>query len=218
MVTATTAATSATAASAVGKAGPVQGSQEYFLQLLVAQLRNQDPLNPMDNAGMTSQIAQINTVQGIHDLNTSVASLISGLGNSQALQAAALVGHQVLAPGSILNLRDGSAVAGIELPQAVDGISVTIRDGSGVVVRTLELGPQAAGILPFQWNGKADNGSAAVNGDYQFSISATAAGQKVVANALTLGTVGSVTPSEQGALLDVNELGRFNFSQIRQIF
>src|ERR1700712_1221328 len=72
------------------------GSQDYFLKLLVAQMNNQDPLNPMDSSQMTSQLAQLNTVQGINKLSTQLDSLLGDVTSSQSLQASSLVGHNVL--------------------------------------------------------------------------------------------------------------------------
>ena len=90
-------------------------AQDRFLKLLTAQLKNQDPLNPLDNAQMTSQLAQISTVDGITKLNATMQAMLNNSSDSQTLQAAALVGHAVLVPGSSLTLSKGQAVGGVDM-------------------------------------------------------------------------------------------------------
>lgn len=192
-------------------------SSDRFLTLLTTQLKNQDPLNPMDNAEMTSQLAQISTVDGIEKLNTTLKSLLSNATDSEALQAAALVGHGVMVPGTGLTLKDGTALGGVELSEAADKVTVTIKDGNGIAVRTLNLGSMDAGSRIFQWDGKNDAGEAAVNGAYSVSVAATRGDGKVVADALQLGVVSSVARTSQGAQLNVGTLGAFNLSDIKQI-
>jgi flagellar basal-body rod modification protein FlgD len=194
------------------------GSQDSFLKLLVAQMQNQDPLNPMDNAQVTSQLAQISTVQGITQLNTTLTSLLSGMNSAQPLQAASLVGHDVLAPGSSLILQNGDAEGGAVLTQPVDSLTLTIKDSAGRVLHTADLGPQPAGTTRFSWDGSTDSGAAAVNGIYQFSLSAQAAGQTVTPDSLTVGKVTGVTPGSNGVTLSVGGLGDYSLAQIKQIF
>src|SRR5882757_1182177 len=116
-----------TAANTKTTTSPEAGSQDYFLKLLVAQMNNQDPLNPLDSAQMTSQLAQLNTVQGINNLATKLDSLLGDVNTSQSLQASSLVGHTVMAPGNTLALTDGQAIGGVELGGAVDHLTVTIK-------------------------------------------------------------------------------------------
>jgi flagellar basal-body rod modification protein FlgD len=193
-------------------------SEDRFLKLLVAQMQNQDPLNPMDNAQVTSQMAQISTVQGIEKLNTTLASLLGGVNSAQPLQAASLVGHNVLAPGSSLILQNGDAEGGAVLAQGVDSLIVTIKDSTGRVLHTADLGAQPAGTTRFSWDGSTDSGVAAVNGIYQFSLSGQAAGQNVTPDPLTVGQVTSVTPGDKGVTLGVGGLGDYSLTQIKQIF
>lgn len=118
------------------KDGTALSSENRFLTLLTTQLKNQDPLNPMDNAQMTSQLAQISTVDGIEKLNATLQSLVDNSTDSEALQAAALVGHGVMVPGSGLSLQEGTALGGVELTDAADRVRVTIKDGNGLAIRT----------------------------------------------------------------------------------
>lgn len=200
------------------KAGSKElGPQDRFLKLLVTQLKNQDPLNPMDNAQMTSQMAQISTVEGIDKLNATLKMILEGSNESEAMQAAALVGHGVLVPGSGLALYDGMAVGGIELDGPADRVSVTIKDANGLAVRTLDLGALEAGSRAFSWDGKTDAGAPAADGAYTMAVAAQRGNDKVAARPLELGMVSSVVRTSDGASLNVGALGVFKMSDVRQI-
>ena len=112
------------------------GSADRFLKLLVAQMRNQDPLNPMDNAQVTSQMAQINTVNGIEKLNRTVESLSGQFVQMQALQGASLVGRDVVVPGNLLDIENGVGQGGYELSGPADAVKVEVLAPSGQVVQT----------------------------------------------------------------------------------
>lgn len=195
----------------------VSDAQNRFLKLLTTQLKNQDPLNPLDNAQMTSQMAQISTVDGIERLNATLQKLINNSADSQAMQAAALVGHGVLVPGSGVDLAQGSAYAGVELASAADRVTVTIKDANGLVVRTLELGDLSAGSHAFHWDGTANSGAAAADGAYTFSVAAVQGTNKVDTTALSVGLVSSVERTATGLTLNVGQTGSFAMSDVRQI-
>jgi flagellar basal-body rod modification protein FlgD len=192
-------------------------SQERFLKLLVAQLKNQDPLNPLDNAQMTSQMAQISAVEGIDRLNATLQMILAGNSENQALQAAALVGRGVLVPGSGLALSGGTAVGGIELDEPAERVSVLIEDANGIAVKTLELGGMAAGSHSFVWDGTTDGGASAADGAYRIVPSAWRGEAKVGARALELGVVSGVTRGGDGIVLNVGTLGDFAMADVRQI-
>jgi flagellar basal-body rod modification protein FlgD len=202
----------------------VSETQSRFLTLLTAQLKNQDPLNPMDNAQMTSQLAQISTVDGIERLNTTLQALTSNAADTQTAQAAALVGQVVLVPGSSMKLATdttsgtASAFGGIELASAADKVMVTIKDSNGLVVKTLDLGAQKAGDATFTWDGTSDSGATAADGTYSYTIAATQGSNKVTATALALGSVASVNRSGSDITLTIGSLGNFAVSDIRKIF
>lgn len=196
----------------------VEDPQDRFLKLLVTQMKNQDPLNPLDNAQVTSQIAQISTVTGIDKLNETLQLLVADTELSKSMEAAAIIGHNVLAPGKAITLEGGKALAGVDLPKAVDELKVTILNSSGVAIANLDLGKQAAGTKAFPWDGTTDSGTPAANGTYSFIVKAKNNGEEVAAKTLALGTVKSVSPGEQGAVLDVGELGIVSMSDIKQIF
>ncbi|MDP1558085.1 MAG: flagellar hook assembly protein FlgD [Nitrosomonas sp.] len=192
--------------------------QDRFLKLLVTQMQNQDPLNPLDNAEVTSQMAQISTVSGIEKLNDTLKLLLSGYEGTRSLEASSMIGRGVLIPGTSIMLENNAAVAGIELPQSVDKLVVSIKDSTGVTVKNLDLGPRAEGVSSFVWDGVTDSGATAANGNYSFSVSAKQGGNDIPVTTLALGTVNSVSPDKKGAILDVGDLGFVGLSGIKQIF
>jgi flagellar basal-body rod modification protein FlgD len=115
-------------------------------------------------------------------------------------------------------LQDNAAVAGLELPQAVDEVTVTIKDSAGIAIRNIDLGSQEEGVIPFTWDGVTDSGTSAVNGNYSFTVSAKQGDVDVTAKTLAFGSVKSVSPDEHGTILDIGELGLANLNEIKQIF
>lgn len=192
--------------------------QDRFLTLLVTQLKNQDPMNPMENAELTSQLAQMSTVEGINNLNSSMTELLNGFYSSQNLQAASLIGHQVLADGNLLGLAEAQAGGGVNLEGSADSVQIAIKDATGKTVRTLELGAQDAGIVHFVWDGKDDAGVQLEDGDYAMSVSASKGGTTVGAAALSLSTVNSVTMVSGSFKVDLAGLGQYDLSNVRQVF
>jgi len=194
-------------------------SQDRFLKLLTTQLKNQDPLNPMDNAQMTSQMAQISTVNGIEKLNATLEKLMSSSTDTQAVQAASMLGHQVLVEGNGLSLAEGGqAVGGVEFPQAVDAATLTIRDANGMTVRTVDLGAQEAGLQDFVWDGKNDAGTAVAAGKYTFSVSAEQDDKSITTTALEMAQVTGILRDKTGVKLELGQLGNFALADIHQIY
>lgn len=208
-------ATSAVSAAAA-TAGKSSVQQDQFLKLLVTQMKNQDPLNPMDSAQMTTQMAQLSSLEGIEKLNATMESLAANLTGNQAMQAATLVGRDVMVPGDQLQLAGGQATGAFEIAQPADQVQVTITDASGAAVKRVELGAQPQGIVQIFWDGTTDSGTAAAAGTYQFSVKATAQGKAVDAQTLMVGRVYGVTTGKGGPSLDLGALGSFNLSQVKQ--
>jgi flagellar basal-body rod modification protein FlgD len=193
------------------------GSQDAFLQLLVTQMQNQDPLNPMDNAQITSQMAQISTVDGITGLNTSIQQLISNNNTSQTIAAASMLGTTVLVPGSSMNLSSGQAVYGINLPQAASNVQVSIMDASGNVVQTVSLGAAPAGVSALTWNGAEASGATASAGTYMFSVTAAQGSTSIAATTLTGAVVQAVTQGSSGPQVNLGAAGTVPVSSVQQI-
>jgi flagellar basal-body rod modification protein FlgD len=213
----TSAATTGAAGNVAGASASASTIQNSFLTLLVTQLKNQDPLNPMDNAQLTSQLAQISTVNGIQQLNTTMQNLGSSLTSGQSLQAASLIGHQVLTGGNSLGLAGGAAIGGVQLSGNASSVIVQISDPAGNPIRSFDLGGQAAGIVPFQWDGRTDAGAQAAVGTYSFKVKAVSGSQTVSATSLTAGNVSSVTLGSGGVGVNVDGIGALQLQQIMSI-
>jgi len=193
-------------------------SQSQFLTMLTAQLQNQDPINPMDNAQITSQMAQLSTVTGVNQLNSTLTALSNSMALGQSVSATSMIGQGVLVAGSSLNLSGGQAIGGVDLTQPADSLSVTIKNSSGAVVQTLQLGAQsAAGVVPFSWNGLTSTGATAPDGAYTFATQATLSGATSKPTSLAYGTVNAITPGTTGATVTVGTLGGFALSAIKQV-
>lgn len=203
--------------AAARSSGSLADAQNRFMTLLVTQMKNQDPLNPLDNAQVTSQLAQLSTVTGIDKLNETMKSMMQSLAGAQSLQAANMIGHGVLVPGSGLALSGGKSVYGVELSGPADKVQVTISDGAGNPVRTVELGPQQPGALALAWDGSLATGGSAPDGKYQVSVSAVRGGQPVKAQPLAFGEVMSVSTGSGGAKLNLGGLPPAALSDVRQI-
>ena len=195
----------------------VDEQQNRFLKLLTTQLKNQDPLNPMDNAQMTSQLAQMSTVSGIEKLNSTLTSLVDSVGNSQSMNAASMIGKSVLVSGTQLSLSSGAAYGGVNLTGPADEVKVSILNAAGQVLQTESLGARAAGNFNFAWDGKIADGTTAPDGIYKFSVEATQGGKSVTVDALQVGTVSALVRSTSGFLLDLGALGTVDFKNVQQI-
>ena len=210
---------SSTASTSSSSAGsPTAASiQSTFLTLLVTQMQNQDPMNPMNNSQVTSQMAQLSTVEGISQTNTTLQALNNSVTSNQSLQAASMIGHGVLTPGNTLSLANGSAIGGINLAQSASNVQVAITDASGNAVNTLQLGAMPAGAQSWQWNGTNTAGAAMPSGNYTFTVNATQGSNTVTATALAYGLVNGVTPGSSGVSLNVGQNGLVPMSQVQQI-
>lgn len=182
--------------------------QEAFMRLMVAQLENQDPSKPMDNFEFLSQIAQFGTVSGIQGLQDSMGGLVTSLTANQALQASSLVGRDVLSSFGSGVLSGNAEFRGkVELPVSAGGLRVSVTDPAGNLVRTIELGPQAAGNIAFVWDGLNNNGGTAAPGMYQVTAAALIDGQMQAVPAFTAARVESVSLSQGGAQATLNVTG-----------
>jgi flagellar basal-body rod modification protein FlgD len=209
---------STSTAGASATAGSAADMQNRFLSLLVAQMQNQDPLNPLDNAQVTSQMAQLSTVQGINNMSTSLQALATSMGANQMSQSANLIGHNVMVPGNTISPSQPQNVVGVQLVSSADTVSVSINDASGNAVRTMNLGSLPMGVNTVAWNGMTDSGTAAPAGNYTFSVNATQGGQAVSSTALDLDVVNSVSQNSQGVQLNLASNTSVGYSSIVQIF
>ncbi len=189
------------------------GSADRFLKLLVTQMQNQDPLNPMDNAQITSQMAQINTVAGLQTLNTSVQGLGAQFMQMQALQGAALVGHEVTLQGSrmAVNTATGQGLAGFDLALPADAVKVEVLNPAGRVVDTLNLGALGGGRHDIAWDARQADPAL----EYRFRISANAGAQTVAATPLMRDQVQAVSTSGSGLVLSTLFSGDVAYGDVK---
>jgi flagellar basal-body rod modification protein FlgD len=192
-----------------------------FLTLMLAQLQNQDPTSPVDSNEFLSQLASLSEVQGINQLNTSFSALSSSLVSSQALQASSLLGHQALVASSTATLATaGATVNGaVSVPQTSSSVVLNITNSAGVLVNTIKLGAQSAGLADFTWNGQTSSGSAAPAGTYTLSAQVSGVTGGTGVSTLVSGTVDSVTmgSGSTGLTLNIAGLGSVPFSSVQQI-
>jgi len=205
------AAKSATGNQSLGK--------DAFLQLLVTQLKNQNPLSPQDNGAFVAQLAQFSSLEGINTLNDSVNAISSNFSSSQALQASSLVGRSIIIQTDKAMVDTSKSMTGsVDVTAATGNVSVKITDKDGNVVRTIEMGAQSAGTQSFIWDGKNDKGEVAPAGTYTFN--ATTKNDKGDAVALTTSlpaTVTSVTLSKTGGEMLLNLAGGMGSVKLSQI-
>ena len=188
-------------------------TSDRFLKLLVAQMKNQDPLNPMDNAQVTSQMAQINTVTGIDKLNATVAGLSAQFMQMQAMQGATLVGHDVIVAGNKLDIDAATATGqgGFELQIPADAVKVEILSPSGAVVQTLNLGAESGGVHSFNWpSGTATSGSGLT-----FRVTATAGGVATKVTPLMRDRVDAISTTGTTFNLELESSGTVPYSAVK---
>jgi flagellar basal-body rod modification protein FlgD len=208
---------SSAASQSTGTASSVKATKDDFLKLLVTQMRYQDPMNPMDNAQMTSQIAQLNTVEGINQLNATVTNLQASLMASQSMQSASLIGKTILADGNAINLQSGSASLSMRLEGPAESVVVDVINSSGRIIKTANLGANAAGIQTFTWDGSTNEGGVAPNGQYTFQVNAKKLNQAVAVTPLTQATVSGVELTSAGPQLSLNNGTNIAMSTVRGV-
>ena len=190
-------------------------TSDRFLKLLVAQMKNQDPLNPMDNAQVTSQMAQINTVSGIEKLNGTVQGLSTQFMQLQAVQGAALVGRDVVVAGNRIDIDAQTAVGqgGFELAGPADAVKVEILAPSGAVVQTINLGAEGAGMHSFDWPaGTATNGSGLT-----FRVTATNGGVAMPVTPLMRDRVDAVSTAGNTFNLELQYSGTVPYGTVKAL-
>lgn len=209
----------AAAGSAVEKSKSDSLGQADFLLLMTTQLQNQDPLKPMDNAQMVSQLAQMSTVQGIETLNTTVNGFSNSMTNDQILKGSALVGHSVLVPSSQWALEgDGNGASGLIAASQAGRLEVTITDANGSVVRTINTQATSAGELPFHWDGTNAEGQQMAAGKYNLSARFTNSnGDASDVQTYIQAPVESVTIGSDGLYLNLKNLGAAPLEQVLRV-
>jgi len=183
--------------------------QQEFLQLLVAQMRNQDPINPLDSKEFAAQLAQFNSVEQLISVNSGLSTLqgsqdmmSASLTNSMAASMTgkhvkALSSEVYLAPGGQSNIQ-------YKLQNSASEVEIVIRNESGSEVRREKLSGVAGGDNQWSWDGRNDAGDRMADGNYHVEIQASNEGSKVNALTYVEGTVGKVRYTGSGVFLHVN--------------
>ena len=194
--------------------------QEDFLSLMVAQIQNQDPFQPMESGEFFTQIAQFGTVSGLEDIQASIDAMAASLVSDQSLAAASLVGRDVLVPADGFDLQQGGTVQGaVEVPYDMDEVTVTIKDGTGAVVAQIPLGAQSEGLADFQWDGLDSSGEPVPPGHYTLEVTGTVDGETLALEGLLEAEVTSVTLGSYGQemMVDLEGIGEVPYSDVRRI-
>lgn len=192
--------------------------QNNFLKMLVTQMNNQDPLNPLDNSQLTSQLAQISTVSGLQTMNETMSALLSQTAASRAMDSANLIGKTVMVPGAAVSVAGGVAgKIGVDIPSTADSVTVQVLDKNNNVVRTIDMKGQTAGVHDIAWDGKNDQGNPVADGEYSFKVAATADGKDVTPVALVYGKVQAISGDSTGVLVELGDGKKANVDDVRRI-
>ncbi|WP_312394933.1 flagellar hook assembly protein FlgD [Stutzerimonas kunmingensis] len=191
-----------------------------FLELLVAQMNNQNPLEPQENGEFIGQLAQFSTVEGVEKLNSSMETILSGYQSSQALQASSLVGRKVIVPADKAVVDTSETFkASLVLPTSSSNVFVNIYDSAGAAVGRVNMGAQEAGNISFMWDGKDSSGKVLPPGTYRFEAQATYQGETKGLYTLLPANVDSVTLGQNGGelMLNLAGVGSIGLSQVQVI-
>jgi flagellar basal-body rod modification protein FlgD len=192
---------------------------DEFLTLMTTQLKNQDPMKPLDGTAFIAQLAQFGAVSGIQEMQTSIESLAASLRSTQTLNGATMVGREVLAPSDTVTYMQGVPVKGeLEVPAGASSIEVRITDSNGTVVRSMNV-PATDGTASFTWDGLGNNGTAAASGTYDIEAIAKVGTTSESLEVLLAGRVSSVSIAANGTGLTLNTtaLGEVSMANVRRV-
>jgi flagellar basal-body rod modification protein FlgD len=210
--------TGATGAAGNGVKPKDQLGQAEFLELMIAQLKNQDPFKAMDPSQFLGQLAQFGTVTGIQEMQSAFATLSESMRSSQVLEGATMVGRDVLVASDEITLQSEGTIRGaLDIPSGASSVQINVRDDAGQLVRRMTV-PPTAGLQDFTWDGVTDNGVRAAAGDYTFEAIANVGGRAESLEPLLASRVSSVTiDATRGLTLNTNDLGPRALSDVRRV-
>ena len=191
--------------------------QEDFLKLLMTQLQNQDPMEPMDNGEFMGQMAQFSTVQGVTEMGESIDGLVSIYQGQQMSANAGMIGKQALVNGNWAQLEGGKLAGAIDLTTAANDLRVDVKSETGELMASIGLGSKMAGVQEFSWDGIKQDGTTAPEGNYYLSASAVRDGQSTVPAMQVYGTVNSVQMKGGEVTLNVSGQGNVSFNNVKRI-
>ncbi len=202
-----TGAATAVASVDTGKR-PDQLGKDEFLTLLIAQIKNQDPMNPMENADFTAQMAQFSSLEQLFNINDSLGLLNTSTAATNSAQVMNLIGKEVTAEGQGVHIKDGIASdISFALPDSADDVTIVVADQYGNVVKTLELGSMLTGEHSVEWDGVNDFGSPIPDGLYNFQVNAEdSEGDLMEVETFTKGIVNAVSFENGVAYLHIGNV------------
>lgn len=211
--------------SSIGLHGPLKTQndkteKDEFLQLFIAQLRNQNPLEPQDGSDFLAQLAQFSTVEGIKNMEGSFNRIADSLNSNQALNASQLVGKKVHVRTDVGLYAQGDKIAGaIEIPKPVSDLTLEVRNEAGQLIKTYQYNAREKGDFAFYWDGLDEQGNGLPEGAYYFTARATVDGQVSQLNTYLASNVDSVTINKNGQpmTLNVSGYGKISLSDIKTI-
>ena len=204
--------------------------QSAFLELMITQLENQDPLSPQENTEFIAQLAQFSSVESLDKLNNNFDSFTNNFVANQALQASSLVGRQVTVPADRTELpHNGVVSASVEIPASTGDVLINIYSESGSLVDQISTGPQAAGELNLRWDGlnaevngelldwKSSHEDGVEPGNYRFEVTTSVDGVETQIDTALSANVNSVTVGADGSLmLNLAGLGPVSLADVKQ--
>jgi flagellar basal-body rod modification protein FlgD len=195
-----------------------QLGQTEFLELMIAQLKNQDPFKATDPSQFLGQLAQFGTVSGIQEMQNAFTQMSDAMRSSQVLDGATMVGRDVLVASEDVQLgAEGSVRGAIDIPAGASGVKINVLDSAGQVVRQMTA-QSGSGLTDFSWDGTGDNGARLDAGEYSFEAIANVGGEAVQLETLLADRVNSVTiDSTKGLTLNTNGLGARSLSEVRRV-
>jgi flagellar basal-body rod modification protein FlgD len=210
--------TGAGASSGSGVKKKDQLGQTEFLELMIAQLKNQDPFKAMDPSQFLGQLAQFGTVSGIQDMQSAFGTFAESMRSAQVLEGATMVGREVLVEGEQAPLGAEGAIRGaVSIPAGATAVQLNVLDSAGQLVRRISL-PTAEGLTDFSWDGTMDNGARASAGEYAFEVVATSAGVNESLQPMLSARVDSVTvDTRSGLVLNTSTLGARTLNEVRRV-
>lgn len=209
--------TSKTDTSNLGKTDMDQGD---FLTLMTAQLKNQDPFEPVDNSQMVAQMAQFSSLSGITEMNTTLKAMADKLGTTSLGDAIGYVGKTALVAGNTAYPRTAGGLAGaVNLASDAANVTVTIKSASGETLRSIDMGAQTAGAVAWDWDGSTDSGEPAGEGPFTVTTAArNASGVTISSTPLVWAPVSAVSLGADGApLLTMPGIGNVPLSAVWQV-
>lgn len=193
--------------------------KDMFLKLMLAQMKNQNPLDPQDGSEFLAQLAQFSTVEGINKINDSMSDFSNSFRSGQALQATTMIGRRVQVESNSGELTENNPLQGsIDIPQTLSNLTLDIYDSAGQKVKSLNYGPSIAGNKDFSWDGMNTNGEFSGFGRYSVAAIAEVDGETSQLSTFMSSNVDSVSVSADGSItLNVENVGAVALSNVKKV-